>query len=401
LRNWRKSAGLELKSPALKESLLMKSSVRVVILVLAVLALAGLACQSVVLGNQPPQVDSAVQPAVTVLVTQEAVAPQGVVAPDLVSLEGSLTQLYDRVNQGVVSIAVLTESGSGQGSGFVIDNEGHIVTNYHVVEGAEQVEVSFPSGFKAYGEVLGTDLDSDLAVVKVEAPAEELVPLPLGDSEALRVGQTVVAIGNPFGLSGTMTIGIISGKTRTLDSLREAPGGQNFSAGDVIQTDAAINPGNSGGPLLNLQGEVIGINRAIRTENFNEIGEPTNSGIGFAVSVNILKRVVPSLIATGNYDYPYLGISAVPEISLSLQEQLGLPQSYGVYVTEVTAGGPSDLAGVQTGDLIVEADGLTLRVFGDLIAHLFNNKSPGDAVEMKLLRNGTEQMVTVTLGSRP
>lgn len=379
----------------------MKRSLPIFILLIAVLALAGLACQSVILGNQPPQQESAPQPVVTVVVTQEQASPPAAIAPDLVSLEGSLTQLYERVNQGVVSISVLTEFGSGQGSGFVIDNEGHIVTNYHVVEGADQVEVSFPSGFKTYGNVVGTDLDSDLAVVKVEAPAEELLPLPLGDSEALKVGQTVVAIGNPFGLSGTMTIGIISGKSRTLDSLRETTSGQVFSAGDVIQTDAAINPGNSGGPLLNLQGEVVGINRAIRTENFSVSGEPTNSGIGFAVSINIVKRVVPSLIANGTYEYPYLGISAVPEISLALQEQLSLPRASGVYVTEVTAGGPSAAAGVLEGDLIVEADGIPLRVFGDLIAHLFNNKSPGDEVQMTLLRNGSEQSVTVVLGSRP
>lgn len=381
----------------------MKSGMRFLFLMVAVLALAGLACQSLVIGSERPQTETLVQPAVTVVVTSEpeSSVPSSAVVPDLVSLEGSLTRLYEQVNQGVVSIAVLTELGSGQGSGFVIDKEGHIVTNFHVVENANQVEVSFPSGFKAYGEVLGTDLDSDLAVVKVNAPPEELVPIPLGDSDLLKVGQTVVAIGNPFGLSGTMTIGIVSGKTRTLDSLREAPGGQNFSAGDVIQTDAAINPGNSGGPLLNLQGEVIGINRAIRTENFNQIGEPTNSGIGFAVSVNIVKRVVPSLIANGTYEYPYLGISAFPEINLRLQEQFDLPQSSGVYVTEVTDGGPSDQAGVQEGDLIFEADGITLRVFGDLIAYLFNNKSPGDPVEMKLLRNGAEQTVTVILGSRP
>lgn len=153
----------------------MKRSLPIFILLIAVLALAGLACQSVILGNQPPQQESAPQPVVTVVVTQEQASPPAAIAPDLVSLEGSLTQLYERVNQGVVSISVLTEFGSGQGSGFVIDNEGHIVTNYHVVEGADQVEVSFPSGFKTYGNVVGTDLDSDLAVVKVEAPAEELL----------------------------------------------------------------------------------------------------------------------------------------------------------------------------------------------------------------------------------
>jgi S1-C subfamily serine protease len=378
----------------------MKQSLKLLIFFVFVLVLSSLACQSVTFGSDSSGLPE--PPAVAVqVITPVALPEQSVnVQPDLVSLEGALTTLYERVNPGVVSIQVLTETGSGQGSGFVLDKEGHIATNYHVVEGATQVEVNFPSGYKTYGDVLGSDLDSDLAIIKVDAPDAELVPLPLGDSDGLKVGQTVVAIGNPFGLSGTMTIGIVSGKSRTLDSLREAPGGQTFTAGDVIQTDAAINPGNSGGPLLNLLGEVIGINRAIRTGNFNELGEPTNSGIGFAVSVNILKRVAPSLIAEGSYDYPYLGISAFPEISLSLQEQENLPTSSGVFVTEVVEQGPSDQGGVQVGDLIVKADGRDLRVFGDLIAYLFNYKSPGDSVELTILRDGEEITSTVVLGVR-
>jgi S1-C subfamily serine protease len=377
----------------------MKRSARIIVFVLMVLALAGLACQSLAtnLGSaQAPQPQVA-----TVLVTQVPSVNQDVVVPDLVNLDESLTGLYNRVSAGVVSIQVTTDQGGGQGSGFVIDKDGHILTNYHVVEGANEIEVDFPSGFKAYGQVLGTDLDSDIAVVKVDAPADELVPLPLGDSDIVQVGESVVAIGNPFGLSGTMTVGIVSGKGRTLDSLRSAPSGQNFTAGDVIQTDAAINPGNSGGPLLNLSGEVIGINRAIRTSNFTAQGEPTNSGIGFSVSINIVKRVLPSLIANGSYDYPYLGVSAYPEISLALQQQENLPTSSGVLVTEVTAGGPSDKAGVQVGDLITKVDGQNLRVFGDLIAYLFSAKSPGDSVEFTVLRNGQEQTLTVVLGKRP
>lgn len=378
----------------------MMRSLKVVFLLVIVLALSGLACQSV-FGGDSPTGSSSLPAVTTVVVTSVPDSAQSVMVPDLVSVEDTLTNLYDRINQGVVSIQVITDAGGGQGSGFVIDKEGHIVTNYHVVEGANQLEVAFPSGYKAFAQVLGTDLDSDLAVIKVDAPESELVPLPLGDSESLRIGQTVVAIGNPFGLSGTMTIGIVSGKGRTLDSLREAPGGQSFTAGDVIQTDAAINPGNSGGPLLNLQGEVIGVNRAIRTENFTTEGEPTNSGIGFAVSVNIVKRVVPSLIANGEYEYPYLGISAVPEITLAFQQAQDLPTSAGVYVTEVTPGGPSDVGGVQINDLITKVDGQELQIFGDLIAYLFNNKSPGDTVEFTLLRNGNEITVQVTLGSRP
>jgi 2-alkenal reductase len=377
----------------------MKRPFSVVLLLVAILTLSSLACQ-VVLNQATDQVTPPAIPE-TEVVTQPVEVEQSVGAPVVSPLDETLTGLYERVNRGVVSIQVVTDAGAGQGSGFVLDKEGHIVTNFHVVEGATQVEVDFPSGFKVYGEVLGTDLDSDLAVVKVDAPEDELFPLPLGDSAQLRVGQTVVAIGNPFGLSGTMTTGIVSGIGRTLDSLREAPGGLNFTAGDVIQTDAAINPGNSGGPLLNLEGEVIGVNRAIRTNNFTLQGEPTNSGIGFAVSVNIVKRVVPVLITEGHYDYPYLGISAVPEITLAIQEREGLPRASGVYVTEVTSGGPSAEAGVRVGDLIIAADGQELRVFGDLIAYLFNNKNPGDTVELTVLRNGNERTIEVVLGRRP
>lgn len=377
----------------------MKGSIKIVILMVSILALVGLACQVVTADSAKQEVTV---PPVVATVDVPVPASNPMVMPDLVSLEGSLIQLYEQVNPGVVSIRVVTDFGSGQGSGFVIDKEGHIVTNYHVVEGASEVEVDFPSGYKTYGDVLGTDLDSDLAVVKVDVPQDELIPLSLGNSESIQVGQTVVAIGNPFGLSGTMTIGIVSGKGRTLDSLRESPNGSGtFTAGDVIQTDAAINPGNSGGPLLNLAGEVIGVNRAIRTNNINEVGEPTNSGIGFAVSVDILKRVVPALISSGVFDYPYLGISALPEITLLDQEQENLPVSSGVFVTLVTPRGPSEAAGLQAGDVIVKADGRDLRIFGDLIAYLFNTKSPGDTVELLVLRNGAEKIITVELGSRP
>ena len=166
-----------------------------------------------------------------------------------------------------------------------------------------------------------TDLDSDLAVIKVKAPVEQLHPLSLGDSDNVKVGQTVVAIGNPFGLNNTMTMGIISAKGRTMDSLRQTEDGNFYTAGDMLQTDASINPGNSGGPLLNLNGEVIGLNRSIRTTVSNSDGEPVNSGIGFAVSVNMIKRVVPILIEKGSYDYPYLGISTPPGGDLSLLER--------------------------------------------------------------------------------
>jgi 2-alkenal reductase len=274
--------------------------------------------------------------------------------------------------------------------------------------------VDFTTGYKIYGTVVGTDLDSDLAIVKVNAPASELHPLPLGDSNSLKVGQTVIAIGNPFGLSGSMTTGIISALGRTLESQREAPSGGLFTAGDIIQTDAAINPGNSGGPLFNLNGEVIGVNRAIRTNNFTGTGEPLNSGIGFAIAINIVKRVTPVLIAEGQYDYPYLGISSIDELSLPQIEALGLDSFTGAYVTSVTPNSPADKAGVQAGeettsiqglnaggDLIIAIDGQSTPNFDELLQYLINNKSPGDTAVLTVLRNEEQLDLTITLGKRP
>ncbi len=344
--------------------------------------------------------------------TPEAINPSSSEVSPLVVQEDVLVALYERVSPGVVAIRSL--EASSLGSGFVIDKEGHIVTNYHVVEDAQRVEVDFTSGYKAYGTVIGIDLDSDLAVIKVDAPAEELHPLPLGDSDQLKVGQTVVAIGNPFGLSGTMTVGIISALGRTLESERAAPGGSFFSAGDIIQTDAAINPGNSGGPLFNLRGEVIGINRAIRTTNFTAAGEPVNSGIGFAISINIVRRVVPVIIQSGHYDYPYLGISAMPELTLQTMEALGLKSYTGAYVTQVVPGSPADKAGLRGGsrptsieglqaggDLIIAIDGRPVKRFDDLLRYLFNHKSPGDTVVLTVLRGDEQIDIQVTLGKRP
>ncbi len=193
----------------------------------------------------------------------------------IINQQDTLTRIYDQANPGVVSIRVLSEEGGGLGSGFVIDDAGHIITNYHVVRGADDLEIAFSSGYKTRGEVLGTDSDSDIAVIKVDAPSDQLFPLPLGDSNQIKVGQIVVAIGNPLGYDGTMTTGVISSIGRTLESLHEAPGGNYFTAGDIIQTDAAINPGNSGGPLLNLNGEVVGVNFAIQSNSIDLSGNPS------------------------------------------------------------------------------------------------------------------------------
>ncbi len=345
----------------------------------------------------------------------EPIDPQSpAVVVDYIDQQDRLTAIYERVNPGVVAIRVLSDSGDGQGSGFVIDLQGHIVTNYHVVQSATDLEIIFSSGYRTRGTILGTDTDSDIAVIKVEAPAEELHPIPLGDSSLVKVGQLVAAIGNPHGLDGSMTIGIVSSKGRTMSSLHEAPGGSYYTAGDIIQTDAAINPGNSGGPLLNLDGEVIGVNVAIESTTFDVAGQPVNSGIGFAISINIVKRVVPALIAEGFYDYPYLGISSLNEITLFQQEGLGLERSTGVYVLTVTPGSPAEIAGVRAasepsnvpgllggGDLIIAVDDQEVRDFGDLISYLLNHKAPGDVITLTVLRGGETIDLELTLAKRP
>ncbi len=371
------------------------------ILAFTVLIAAMLACQSLPLSNQQPA---------SVAESVQAIAPIISNAENPASQSGGLVALYENVSPGTV--AIITDQ--GQGSGFVYDGQGHVITNFHVVEGATTIEVRFMSGFMSYGTLVGTDTDSDLAIIKVDAPAEELHPLPLGDSDALKVGQTVVAIGNPFGLDGTMTVGIISALGRTLDAIHETPDGRPFTAGDIIQTDAAINPGNSGGPLFNTNGEVVGINRAIRTVSSTSAGEPVNSGIGFAISVNMVKRVAPVLIETGKYDYPFLGISSMDSLSLEVVKELGLGSFTGAYVTDVVAGGPAEQAGIKAGttstaitglfgggDLIVAIDGRDIRTFDELLAYLITNKGPGDTVTLTVLRGSEKVDVPIKLDKRP
>ncbi|HMZ07204.1 MAG TPA: trypsin-like peptidase domain-containing protein [Anaerolineales bacterium] len=381
--------------------------IRRIFLAVVVVALALLACQTPALVSQENSQEGNQSVNVSTVPT---LMPVNLESSNPIAQQEVLVQLYQTVSPGTV--AIITDV--GQGSGFVYDTNGHVVTNYHVIEGAQSVEVRFTSGYRVYGTVIGTDLDSDLAVIEVDAPAEELHSLPLGDSAALNVGQTVVAIGNPFGLESTMTVGIISALGRTLDSAHTSPDGNFFTAGDIIQTDAAINPGNSGGPLFNLNGEVIGINRAIRTTNYTDTGEPVNSGIGFAISINIVKRVVPVLIKSGQYDYPYLGVSSISTLSLDAINELGLKQYTGAYVTTVVPGGPADKAGIKAGDkqtnfpnlfsggdLIIAIDGREVRTFDDLLAYLITNKGPGDTVVLTILRGDEKMDVSIKLDKRP
>ncbi len=372
------------------------------------LLLAALACVSAPFGATPP-------PTATPAVIVVTATPGPVVeSAPLVVLDPAAEQqlyidLYNRVNPAVVAIRVADSAGGESlGSGFVIDAEGHVVTNNHVVEGATEIEVDFSSGLKVRGELLGTDATSDLAVIKVDVPADQLTIVLLGDSDQVQVGERVIAIGNPFGLNGTMTIGIVSGLGRVLESSVTAPGGGSFSAPDIIQTDAAINPGNSGGPLLNLSGEVIGVNKAIESQT------GVNSGVGFSIASNTIKRIAPALISDGKFTYPYLGIGSRDDLTLAEIEALSLSQTTGAYVTQVTAGGPADAAGLRAGDrptsiqglsaggdLIIAIDGHEVRTFPDLLSYLVNQTSVGQTVTLTILRDGEQQDVAVTLGARP
>jgi S1-C subfamily serine protease len=322
----------------------------------------------------------------------------------LVEVEEQLfIELYERVSPSVVYIEVTTRGNqTGSGSGFVWNTEGHIVTNNHVVESARRILVTFADETTTEAKLVGTDPDSDLAVIEVDVPASRLHPVELGDSDALRVGQRAIAIGNPFGLEQTMTTGIVSGLGRVV------PQQSGFSLPQLIQTDAAINPGNSGGPLLDSHGQVIGVTTLI----FSNSG--TNAGAGFAVSVNTVKRVVPSLIATGRYSDPWLGITGM-SISPLHAEALDLPVERGVLVQTVVQGGPAAKAGLRGGnrqvwfedtllitggDIIVAIDDVAVQDMDNLIVYLAD-KSVGQKVTLTVLRDSRQQRIEVRLGERP
>ncbi len=320
-----------------------------------------------------------------------------------------LVDMYNRLNPSVVNITVYLNQNDvlapyAQASGFIYDDQGYIITNAHVVHGADTVEVTFSDGLIREATVVGEDLNSDLAVIKSELPAD-ITAIPLGTMENLAVGQTVVAIGNPFGFEGTLTHGIISALGRTIPALTV------FSIPQAIQTDAAINPGNSGGPLLNLNGEVIGVNAQIETNGTSD----SNLGVGFSIPVSLIRRVVPALVETGKYDWPWLGVSG-GTVNPPLVKAMNLNVEQGAYVSKVTADGPALAAGLRGttetitqdgrsvdigGDVITAINGQPVKTFDDILVYLTLNTSPGQEVTLTILRDGQYQDVTVQLGTRP
>ena len=298
------------------------------------------------------------------------------------------------------------------GSGFLFDDQGHIATNNHVVENAKLIEVSFTNGLTVEATVVGTDPDSDIAVLKVEQLPEGVRPLPFGDSKQVLVGQRAVAIGNPFSLQTTLTTGVVSARGRTVENRRASNGGV-YSIADIIQTDAAINPGNSGGPLFNSRGEVIGINTAIRSEG------GSFEGIGFAVPSNTVKKVTKALIETGRYEHPYLGIRFGNPLTLAVAKQLNLPVNQGIFVGEVVSDGPAGKAGLRAStddadaviingyryptksDIILKIDGQQVSNSEQVIDYLATDTEVGQTVTLTILRDGKEQELKVTLGARP
>jgi len=319
----------------------------------------------------------------------------------------SLIQIFERAETGVVRVNIQRSeevvSTNGVGSGFVFDKNGHVITNAHVVENSDKVVVTFLDGRSYNAEVIGIDPATDISVIRVDADSSLLKPLLIGDSSNLKVGMQVAAIGNPFGLSGSMTSGIVSALGRLL------PQESGFSIPDVIQTDAAINPGNSGGPLLNSRGEVVGINTAIQSAT----GEFT--GVGFAIPSNTIAKIVPKLISDGTYHHPWVGIAG-RDINPDLAKVLQLTDARGFLIVNVVEGSPADKAGLKGssetkeidgieyligGDVVLSVDGNVVRKIDDILIHLQRYKSVGDEMVLEILRDGRVTNIVVKLDERP
>jgi len=333
----------------------------------------------------------------------------------------SLPDLFEKVEKSVVQVTEVDNSnelGSRLGSGFVYDNNGHVITNYHVVvpgsNNNDELRVSFLDGSVYSADLVGFDQFADLAVIKVKnITSDKLTPLSLANSSALRIGETVVAIGNPFGLSGSMTVGIVSGLGRILPSNENgenfAGTTSSFSIPNIIQTDAAINPGNSGGPLIDTQGRAIGINTAI----FSNTG--VYSGVGFAIPSNTINKIVTSLIQTGSYRHPYIGIVGL-SLSPDLSKQIGLTQTKGFLITSIAEGSPAEKADLQEGsttttvngreintggDIVLKIDNREVTKIDDILAYLESQKQVGDRVHLSILRDNAIRELDLVLTERP
>jgi len=321
----------------------------------------------------------------------------------------SLADLFSKSQDGVVQIIVHRSSDNSSdrviGSGIVYDLRGNIITNNHVVEQSQKIRVVFHEGESYSATVVGTDPFADLAVIKVDADPQTLHPLPLGDSSKLRIGNEVIAIGSPFGLTGSMTSGIVSQLGRILNP----PNIGAFSIPNVIQTDTAINPGNSGGPLLNDRGEVVGVNTAIQTQT----GE--FSGVGFAIPSNTMKKIIPSLIQNGHYKHPWLGVSGI-SVDPDLADNLGLSTHAGFLIENIVPGSPASIAGLHAsnqnktvdgikykfgGDIIIQVDNNPVKKLEDLLNYLQDNKSVGDKMVVEIIRSDKPMQVTLVLQERP
>jgi len=363
--------------------------------------------------------------AIILLFTFILIPSQEIGTPDLITSNGhdattlgdvlsspksnlTLVELFEKSEESVVKIKVeridsATDTG-GVGSGFVYDNLGHIITNAHVVDGASKATVTFLDGSQYSAEIIGEDKFTDIAVIKVSEKPRLLHPLQIGDSSLLRVGEQVAAIGIPFGLSGSMTSGIVSQMGRLIATPDTA-----YSIPDVIQTDAAINPGNSGGPLLNMKGQVIGINTAILS------GTGEFAGVGFAIPSNTVSKIVPALIEDGKYTHPWIGITG-QDIDPDLAQALGLKQAKGFMIITVVDGSPADKAGLKGrtitletggkeypagGDIIISVDDKEVRKISDILIHLQREKSVGDEMVLGILRDGEFLHITLELVERP
>jgi len=338
-------------------------------------------------------------------VAEVTATPQSAMQVPAVDIEEQLViDVYARVGPAVVCITAPQRFGDCIGSGFIIDEDGHVITNNHVAVAAETLLVTLADEHTVPAEVVGTDPGSDLAVLQIDLPEEELTVAELGESASLQVGQRAIAIGNPFGLERTVTTGVISSLGRTLSRTDS-----NFAIAEVIQTDAAINPGNSGGPLLDSAGKVIGVNTAIASDS------GVNSGVGFAVPVDIVKRVVPELIANGRYQHAWIGISG-RSLSPEIVEAAGLTVNTGVLIFEVEPGSPAEKAGLRGGDrqlqisgiailtggdIVIAIDGMKVTGLDDVVNYLASNTSVGDVVTLAVMRDGEELQIGVTLEERP